>query len=97
MFIDEIDSLGGKRGKNSASHQRQSLNQFLVELDGIKKDRGFNKVLIIAATNMGDMLDPALTRAGRFDKILKMAAPDMVDRRKLFEYYLQKVSVGRFV
>lgn len=91
VFIDEIDSLGGKRNKNHTSYQRQSLNQFLVELDGIKKEENMNRVLIIAATNLGDSLDPALTRAGRFDKILKMSAPDSFDREKLFQYYLKKV------
>lgn len=67
------------------------MNQFLVEMDGIKKDRKFKNMLIIAATNLEDQLDPAMTRAGRFDKIIRMSTPDLESRRKLMQYYLGKV------
>jgi ATP-dependent Zn protease len=61
-------------------------------LDGLKKDEKFKNMLIIAATNLEDQLDPAMTRAGRFDKIIRMSSPDMENRKKLIQYYLDKVS-----
>lgn len=71
----------------------QSLNQFLIELDGIKKDEKFKNMLIIAATNLEDQLDSAMTRAGRFDKVIRLSSPDLDSRQKLIKYYLSKVTL----
>lgn len=90
IFIDEIDSLGGRRDLASSSHHRQALNQLLTEMDGFKKS---DKVIVIAATNMEDLIDPALKRPGRFDKIVRMSPPDIKGRADLFELYLSKVKV----
>ncbi|MBU7005256.1 AAA family ATPase [Phosphitispora fastidiosa] len=75
IFIDEIEVVGGKRGQNS-SHMEydQTLNQLLVEMDGMKNDDSV-KVLLIAATNRADMLDPALMRPGRFDRHVRVDLP----------------------
>jgi len=75
IFIDEIDVLGGKRGQNSGHMEYdQTLNQLLVEMDGMKTDDSV-KVLLVAATNRADMLDPALMRPGRFDRHVKVDLP----------------------
>ena len=71
----------------------QSLNQFLIELDGIKKDEKFKNMLIIAATNLEDQLDSAMTSAGRFDKVIRLSSPDLDSRQKLIKYYLSKVTL----
>ena len=70
---------------------RQSLNQFLVELDGLKKSEEGEGIFIIAATNLEQNLDPALTRAGRFDKTIRMSAPYLKGRIDLLKYYIAKV------
>ena len=81
IFIDEIDAIGRKRsvGKNSGSNdeREQTLNQLLVEMDGFETDA---KVIVIAATNREDVLDPALLRAGRFDRRINVDAPDLQGR-----------------
>lgn len=76
IFIDEIDVLGAKRGQTT-SHMEydQTLNQLLVEMDGLKGEAESN-VLLIGATNRSDLLDPALTRPGRFDRIVRVDLPD---------------------
>lgn len=87
IFIDEIDILGGKRGQN-ASHQEydQTLNQLLVEMDGLKiNDRVL--VLVVAATNRVDMLDPALLRPGRFDRQVKVDLPDKSGRIEILKLH----------
>lgn len=90
---DRIQTRVLTGGEPTVLTRRQALNQFLVEMDGIKKDRQFKDMLIIAATNLEDQLDPAMTRAGRFDKIIRMSSPDLEDRHKLMRYYLGKVGL----
>ena len=81
IFIDEIDAIGRRRsvGKNSGSNdeREQTLNQLLVEMDGFETD---TKVIVLAATNREDVLDPALLRAGRFDRRVTVDAPDLQGR-----------------
>ena len=78
IFIDEIDAIGGHRGSvTSHSEREQTLNQILVEMDGFDKT---NNVVIIAATNRKDTIDPALIRPGRFDRIITLDLPNMQDR-----------------
>ncbi|OCL28050.1 ATPase [Orenia metallireducens] len=87
IFIDEIDVLGGKRGSNS-SHMEydQTLNQLLVELDGISVDDQVN-VLVVGATNRIDILDEALLRPGRFDRIVKVDLPDREGREHILKIH----------
>ncbi|NLX89396.1 MAG: AAA family ATPase [Syntrophomonadaceae bacterium] len=87
IFIDELEILGAKRGKNS-SHMEydQTLNQLLVEMDGINPDDTV-RVLLIGATNRADMLDPALLRPGRFDRQVQVNLPDKMGRRKILEIH----------
>jgi len=87
IFIDEIDILGGKRGQNSSHHEYdQTLNQLLVEMDGLKID-GRVRVLVMAATNRVDMLDPALLRPGRFDRQVIVDLPDKDGRREILKLH----------
>ncbi|PKM90011.1 MAG: ATPase [Firmicutes bacterium HGW-Firmicutes-12] len=80
IFIDEIDVLGGKRGSHSGHLEYdQTLNQLLVEMDGLTNNQEI-QILMIAATNRADLLDPALLRPGRFDRQVKVELPDKVDR-----------------
>ncbi|XPO23235.1 AAA family ATPase [Phosphitispora sp. TUW77] len=87
IFIDEIDVLGGRRGQNS-SHMEydQTLNQLLVEMDGLKNHDSV-KVLLIAATNRADMLDPALLRPGRFDRHVKVDLPCKDGRAEILKIH----------
>ncbi|KAL0491032.1 ATP-dependent zinc metalloprotease [Acrasis kona] len=91
LFIDEIDALGGKRGYGAPSHHRQSINTLLSELDGFKANEG---VLVIAATNSREFLDPALVRSGRFDREIVVPKPDSKGRLEIIEYYLQNKKVA---
>src|SRR6185436_12585656 len=78
IFIDEFDSIGGKRGRpNRTSEEDLTLNQLLVEMDGMAGSEG---VVWMAATNREDMLDPAVRRPGRFDRIVEVAMPTLRDR-----------------
>jgi len=90
VFIDEIDSIGGTRKSEQYAASRQSLNQLLVEMDGF--DRKDN-VVVIAATNLPDILDQALRRAGRFDKEVHIMPPDRKGREAILRVYLAKVKV----
>lgn len=87
VFIDEIDVLGGKRGSN-LSHQEydQTLNQLLVEMDGLKVDDEV-RVLLVAATNRADALDEALLRPGRFDRIVRVDLPDREGRLHILKIH----------
>ncbi len=87
IFIDEIEVVGGKRGSNS-SHMEydQTLNQLLVEMDGMKTDDSV-KTLLIAATNRSDMLDPALMRPGRFDRHVKVDLPSKDGREQILRIH----------
>lgn len=89
IFIDEIDALG-KRGSNSNfSHdeKEQTLNQMLVEMDGISSNAG---IIVVGATNRPEMLDPALLRPGRIDRQIRVELPDIKGRKALLEIYAKK-------
>ena len=93
LFIDEIDALVRKRGNDSSSVQNEkdnTLNQFLVELDGFVENQS---ILVIGATNRIDVLDKAVLRPGRFDRKIKFDLPEKIDRKDIFEYYLNKMKV----
>jgi len=89
IFIDEIDAIGKKRGQGgSGGHQEQeqTLNQILTEMDGFETD---TKIIVIAATNRPDTLDPALMRSGRFDRKIMVSAPTLEERVMIINYYLK--------
>ncbi len=96
IFIDEIDAIGKKRGNgHTGGHQEQeqTLNQILTEMDGFEND---TKVIVVAATNRPDVLDPALLRAGRFDRKVFVGRPTLEEREAIIKYYLKdkKVTEG---
>jgi len=85
VFIDEFDSLGGRRGRpNRSGEEEVTLNQLLVEMDGMA---GNNGVVWMAATNREDMLDPAVRRPGRFDRIVEVPLPTAVDRLEILKIH----------
>jgi cell division protease FtsH len=92
VFIDELDAVGRSRGGNSLSHEEreQTLNQLLVEMDGFEAHRG---IVVIAATNRQDILDPALLRPGRFDRQVTVGNPDLKGREAILRVHARKVSV----
>ncbi|XP_068604658.1 ATP-dependent zinc metalloprotease YME1L1-like [Brachionichthys hirsutus] len=91
VFIDELDSVGGKRAESSIHpYSRQTINQLLAELDGFKPNEG---VIIIGATNLPDTLDHALIRPGRFDMQVTIAKPDVKGRTEILNWYLKKIKV----
>jgi proteasome regulatory subunit len=93
VFIDEIDAVGGRRADISISGEREvqrTLLQLLSEMDGFSAK---GEVKIIGATNRIDLLDPALLRPGRFDRVLEIPAPDQVGREAIFKIHLQKMNV----
>jgi len=93
VFIDEIDAVGGRRADISISGEREvqrTLLQLLSEMDGFSAK---GEVKIIGATNRIDLLDPALLRPGRFDRILEIPAPDQRGREAVFRIHLQKMNV----
>ncbi|MCA9487929.1 MAG: CDC48 family AAA ATPase [Nanoarchaeota archaeon] len=94
IFFDEIDSLAGKRGSSHDGGGRVTervLNQMLSEMDGLED---LNEVLVIAATNRPDMLDPAILRPGRFDKILLVNAPEEKGRLNILNIHTKKMPLG---
>jgi cell division protease FtsH len=93
VFIDELDAVGRSRGGNSLSHEEreQTLNQLLVEMDGFAPNAG---IVVIAATNRPDILDPALLRPGRFDRHVTVGAPDVRGREQILRIHARKVAVG---
>ena len=93
VFIDEIDAIGGKRdGRLGSNDEReQTLNQLLTEMDGFEGNSG---VMILAATNRPEMLDPALTRPGRFDRRVPVELPDLKGREAILRVHAKKVSVA---
>ena len=95
VFIDEIDAIGGKRaaGGISGGHdeREQTLNQLLTEMDGFEGNSG---VIILAATNRPESLDPALTRPGRFDRRVPVELPDLKGREAILKVHSKKVKVG---
>ncbi|BCW88427.1 ATP-dependent zinc metalloprotease FtsH [Alphaproteobacteria bacterium SO-S41] len=94
VFIDEIDAVGRHRGAglgNGNDEREQTLNQLLVEMDGFETNEG---IIIIAATNRPDVLDPALLRPGRFDRQVVVANPDIVGREKILKVHMRKVPLA---
>jgi len=85
IFIDEIDAVGKSRGEFRNDEREATLNQLLTEMDGFEESSG---VIVIGATNKIDVLDEALLRAGRFDRRIHIALPDLEDRAKTLELYL---------
>ncbi|MBI4707465.1 MAG: ATP-dependent zinc metalloprotease FtsH [Candidatus Omnitrophica bacterium] len=95
IFIDEIDAVGARRGMDAGfggtTEHNTTLNQLLVEMDGLK-DKDYNVVLVGATNAPENYLDEALLRPGRFDRKIYVDKPSLADREKLFDYYLQKVK-----
>ncbi len=94
VFIDEIDAVGRHRGHglgNSNDEREQTLNQLLVEMDGFEANEG---IIIIAATNRPDVLDPALLRPGRFDRQVVVPIPDIEGREKILGVHMKKVPLA---
>ncbi|CAD8090634.1 unnamed protein product [Paramecium primaurelia] len=89
IFIDEIDSIGGRRRAQDPGYSRDTINQILTEMDGFKQSES---VIVIGATNFEQVLDPALKRPGRFDKMIHVPLPDVKGREQIFSYYLQKIK-----
>ncbi|MBQ7584901.1 MAG: AAA family ATPase, partial [Desulfovibrionaceae bacterium] len=97
IFIDEIDAVGRKRGAGLGGghdEREQTLNQLLVEMDGFESNEG---VILIAATNRPDVLDPALLRPGRFDRQVVVPTPDLRGRRRILEVHTKKTPLGKDV
>jgi cell division protease FtsH len=93
IFIDELDAVGRARGSSSLSHEEreQTLNQLLVEMDGFEAHQG---IVVVAATNRQDILDPALLRPGRFDRQVVVGNPDVRGREAILRVHAKKVAVA---
>ena len=91
IFIDEIDSLGKKRSGSDAAPGDNLLNHLLQLIDGVLKSEG---VYVIAATNRADLVDEALRRAGRLNRVIEIPLPDLESRRKLFSVYARKLRLA---
>lgn len=94
VFIDEIDAVGRSRGAGYGGgndEREQTLNQLLVEMDGFEANEG---IIIVAATNRPDVLDPALLRPGRFDRQVQVPNPDIKGREKILRVHARKVPLG---
>ena len=89
IFIDEIDAVGRKRSGKEQQAMNMTLNQLLIELDGFEENDG---VIVLAATNFGSSLDPALIRPGRFDRQIAVPLPDIRDRTKILEHYFTTIT-----
>lgn len=98
IFIDEIDAIGRARGKNSFTggndERENTLNQLLTEMDGFGTD---TNVIVLAATNRADVLDKALMRAGRFDRLIHVDLPELNERKEIFEVHLKPLTLGKDV
>ncbi len=97
IFIDEIDAVGRHRGAGLGGgndEREQTLNQLLVEMDGFETNEG---VILIAATNRPDVLDPALLRPGRFDRQVVVPNPDILGREKILKVHMKNVSLAKNV
>ena len=94
IFIDEIDAVGRQRGAGLGGgndEREQTLNQLLVELDGFEENSG---IIVMAATNRDDVLDPALLRAGRFDRKITVSLPDKAGREAIFKVHAKNKKLG---
>jgi cell division protease FtsH len=95
IFLDEIDAVGRRRGGGFTTgghdEREQTLNAILVEMDGFEAN---DQIIVIAATNRADVLDPALTRPGRFDRQVQVPLPDLLGRTQILEVHAQKVKTG---
>jgi cell division protease FtsH len=94
IFIDEIDAVGRSRGAGLGGgndEREQTLNQLLVEMDGFDTNEG---IILIAATNRPDVLDPALLRPGRFDRQVVVGNPDLIGREAILKVHVKKISTG---
>lgn len=91
IFIDEVDSLGGNRNQMGGARD-QTLNQFLSEMDGFETTDG---VIIIAATNRADVLDPAMLRSGRFDRKIQINLPDVREREAILEIHMRNKNIEK--
>ncbi|MDO4733379.1 MAG: ATP-dependent zinc metalloprotease FtsH [Bacillota bacterium] len=97
IFIDEIDAVGRQRGAGLGGghdEREQTLNQLLVEMDGFSNNEG---IIVIAATNRPDILDPALLRPGRFDREITVDAPDVVGRKQILEVHVKNKPIAEGV
>ncbi|MEE3002238.1 MAG: ATP-dependent zinc metalloprotease FtsH [Planctomycetota bacterium] len=98
IFLDEIDAVGRRRGGGFSSgghdEREQTLNAILVEMDGFEQT---DQVIVIAATNRADVLDPALTRPGRFDRQVQVTLPDLLGRQMILEVHARGVKMGEDV
>lgn len=97
IFIDEIDAVGRRRGNGMGGgndEREQTLNQMLVEMDGFEGNEG---VIVIAATNRSDVLDPALLRPGRFDRKIMVGNPDVAARKEILHVHARKKPLGKDV
>ncbi len=98
IFIDEIDAIGRARGKNLAQgandERENTLNQLLTEMDGFGTNSG---IIVLAATNRADILDRALMRAGRFDRMIYVDMPDLNERKDIFKVHLKPIKIDSSV
>ncbi|KAI9566431.1 peptidase family M41-domain-containing protein [Boletus coccyginus] len=94
IFIDELDAVGGKRSQRDQHYMKQTLNQLLVEMDGFLQTEG---VIVVAATNFPQSLDPALTRPGRFDRHIAVPLPDIRGRLQLLSHFMKEVIASNAV
>ena len=91
IFIDEIDAIGSRTVSRDSGEINRTINALLAEMDGMVDSTG---IMVIAATNLDEVLDPALTRSGRFDKKIVFDLPTYQERRQLFETYLSKIELN---
>ncbi len=94
LFIDELDAVGARRGSDNNSEREQTLNQLLVEMDGFGST---DNVIVMAASNLLEKLDPALLRPGRFDRQVLVSPPDVAGRRKMLEVHTRNKPLDEHV